>query len=94
MEYKKEQTKLILRKRNSIQAYKILDIKGGNLIVRNPYKRENTAEILVPKLTNDYKVGDYTDIIFCRTGSTSYKMEVVGHTPSEFAPTNGEDIGI
>lgn len=94
MEYKKEQTKLIFRRRNSIRAYKILDIKDGSLIVRNPYKRENATEIEVPKPTDDYKVGDYADIIFLRTGNTGRKIEVVGHTPPEFVPTTRDDIGI
>lgn len=92
MTYKHEQTKPVLRRRNSIRTYKVLDIKEGNLIVRNPYKREKTEEILVPKLENDYKVGDYADIIFCKMGSSSYKTELIGHTPPEFVSTNGEDI--
>ena len=92
MTYKQEQTKQILRRRNSIRAYKVLDIQEGNLIVRNPYKREHTENIYVPKLADDYKVGDYADIIFCKMGSSSYKTELIGHTPPEFVLSNGKNI--
>lgn len=37
MEYKNEQTKAILRRRNSIRAFKILDIQEDSLVIRNPY---------------------------------------------------------
>lgn len=94
MEYKNEQTKAILRRRNSIQAYRILDIQGDSLIIRNPYNRERTVEILIPKIVGGYNVGDYADIIFFRTGSTGYTAEVIGHTPPEFTPSNGEEIGV
>ena len=94
MECKFEQTKLVLRKRNSIKAFKILDVREGCLIVRNPYKRENTVEIPVPKLADDYKVGDFADVVFYKIGSTSYRTELLGHTPPDFVPTDGEDIGV
>lgn len=92
MEYKHEQTTAILRHRNSIRAYRILDIQGDNLVIRNPYNREHTVGIPVPKLVSGYKVGDYADIIYLRTGSTGYKAEVIGHTPPEFTPDNEQDI--
>lgn len=92
MEYKHEQTTAILRHRNSIRAYRILDIQGDNLVIRNPYNRERTVGIPVPKLVSGYKVGDYADIIYLRTGSTGYKAEVIGHTPPEFTPDNEQDI--
>lgn len=92
MEYKHEQTTTILRHRNSIRAYRILDIRGDNLVIRNSYNRECTVGIPVPKLVNSYKVGDYADIVYFRTGSTGYKAEVIGHTPPEFTPDNGADI--
>ena len=92
MTYKQEQTKQIFRRRNSIRAYKVLDIQEGNLIVRNPYKREYTENISVPKLASDYEVGDYADIIFCKTGSSSYRTELIGHTPPKFVPSDGEEV--
>lgn len=92
MEYKYEQTTTILRQRNSIMAYRILDMQGDNLVIRNPYDRERTVGIPVPKLVSGYKVGDYADIIFFRTGSTGYTVEVIGHTPPEFVPDNGADV--
>lgn len=92
MEYKHEQTTTILRHRNSIRAYRILDIQGDNLVIRNPYNRERTVGIPVPKLVSGYNVGDYADIIYSRTGSTGYKAEVIGHTPPEFTPDSEQDI--
>lgn len=92
MEYKHEQTTTVLRRRNSIRSYRILDIQGDNLVIRNPYNRECTVGIPVPKLVGGYKVGDYVDIIYFRTGSTGYKAKVIGHTPPEFTLDNGADI--
>ena len=92
MEYKHEQTTTILRHRNAIRAYRILDIRGDNLVIRNSYNRERAAGIPVPKFVSGYKVGDYADIVYFRTGSTGYKAEVIGHTPPEFTPYNGADI--
>ncbi len=92
MEYKREQTTAILRRRDSIQAFRILDIRGDSIVIRNPYKREYTVEILVPKIVGGYNVGDYADIIFLRTGSAGYTAEVIGHTPIEFTPKNNIEI--
>ncbi len=92
MEYKNEQTKAILRRRNSIRAYRILGIQGDSLVIRNPYNRECTVGIPVPKLVSGYKVGDYADIIYLRTGSTGYTAEVIGHTPTEFTPKGNVEI--
>ena len=92
MEYKNEQTKAILRRRNSIRAYRILGIQGDSLVIRNPYNRERTVGISVPKIVGGYNVGDYADIVFLRTGSTGYKAEVIGHTPTEFKPKENVEI--
>lgn len=91
VEYKPEQTKKILRNKNAIHAHKLLGVKGNNLIVRNPYNRDVTAEFAVPN-PDDYKTGNYVDMVFGRIGSTSYRMKLVGYTPTEFVPDNGEDI--
>lgn len=92
MEYKNEQTKAILRRRNSIRAFKILDIQEDSLVIRNPYNRERTVGISVPKIVGGYNVGDYADIVFLRTGSTGYMAEVIGHTPTEFKPKENVEI--
>lgn len=91
MAYKHEQTTVILRLRNSIRAFKILDIKGNNLITRNNFNKDKTVEFEVLNPDN-YNIGDYVDMIFFRTGSSSYRIELIGHTPSGFMPVNGEDI--
>ena len=91
MEYKHEQTTAILRHRNSIRAYRILDIQGNNLIVRNNLDKGRTAEYPVSEPDN-YKVGGYVDMVFVRRGSSSYAIQLIGHTPPEFTPDNGQDI--
>lgn len=91
MKYKHEQTTTILRHRNSIRAYRILDIQGNNLIIRSNLDKEKTMEFAVSDPDN-YKVNDYVDMVFTRTGSSSYRIELIGHTPSTFTPNNGIDI--
>ena len=91
MNYKQEQTTTILRHRNSIKAYKILDIQGNNLIIRNNLDKSKMIEFAVSEPGN-YKVGSYVDMIFTRMGSSSHRIELIGHTPPEFMPDNGVDI--
>lgn len=91
MAYKHEQTTVLLRLRNSIRAFKILDIKGNNLIIRNNFNKDKTVEFEVLN-PNNYNIGDYVDMIFCRTGSNSHRIELIGHTPLEFIPDNRQDI--
>lgn len=94
MNYKHEQTATILRRRNSIKAYKILDIQGNNLIVRNNLdksKTDRTAEFPVSEPGN-YKVGGYVDMVLVSRGSNSHAIQLIGHTPPEFVPDNGADV--
>lgn len=91
MEYKHEQTTAILRRRNAIRAYKILDIQGNNLIVRNNLNKSKTAEFSVSE-PDKYKVGGYVDMVFTKTGSNSHSIELIGHTPPEFVPKGNIDI--
>jgi len=91
MEYKREQTTTILRRRNFIRAFKILDIQGSNLIVRNSFNRNKTAEFAVSE-PDEYKVGDYVDMVFTKTGSNSHTIELIGHTPTQFTPKGNAEI--
>lgn len=91
MEYKHEQTTTILRHGGHIRAYRILDIQGNNLIVRNNLDKNKTAELPVSEPDN-YKIDGYVDLVFVRRGSSSYTMRLIGHTPPEFTPDNGQDI--
>lgn len=91
MEYKREQTTTILRRRNFIRAFKILAIQGDNLIVRNSYDRNKTAEFAVSE-PDEYKVGGYVDMVFIKTGTSSHTIELIGHTPEEFIPKGNVEI--
>lgn len=78
MEYKREQTTTILRRRNFIRAFRVLAIRGDNLIVRNSYDRNKTAVFEVSE-PNEYKVGSYVDMVFIKTGTSSHTIELIGH---------------
>lgn len=91
MEYRREQMITTLRRRNSIRAFRILDVQGNNLIVRNSLDRSKTAKFAVSE-PDEYKVGDCVDMIFIKTGSSSYSIELIGHTPEEFIPKGNVEI--
>lgn len=91
MEYKREQTTTILRRRNFIKAFRILDIQGNDLIVRNSYDRNKTACFTVSE-PDEYKVGGYVDMVFTKTGTSSHTIELIGHTPPEFTPKGNVEI--
>lgn len=91
MEYRREQTTTTLRRRSSIRAFRILDICDSNLIVRNSLDRSKTAKFAVSD-PDEYKVGDCVDMVFIKTGSNSYSMELIGRTPPEFTPKGNVEI--
>ena len=91
MTYKYEQTKPALRRMNGIRAFKILDIRDNNLIVRNPYDREKIFDLITVKNPSNYKVGDFIDAIISRMGTSSYMAQFLGKTPSDFID-NGKEI--
>lgn len=91
MEYKREQSTIVLRRRNSVRAFRVLAIQGDNLIVRNSYDRDKTAEFAVSE-PDEYKVGDYVDMVFIKTGTNSHTIELIGHTPPEFTPKGNVEI--
>lgn len=91
MEYRREQTTSALRRRNSIKSFKILAVQNSNLIVRNSLDRSKTAKFAVSE-PDEYNVGDCVDMVFIKTGSNSYSMELIGHTPPEFTPKGNVEI--
>ncbi len=92
MTYEYERTKPALRRTCSIHAYKILNIKGNRLIVRNLYNREEMFDLISVKNPEDYKTGDYVDAIIGKLGSSSRMVQFLGKTPPEFVPNNGQEI--
>lgn len=91
MEYKREQTTAVLRRRNFIRAFKILDIQGNNLIVRNNLDKSKKAKFPVSEPGN-YKIGSCVDMVFIKTGSSSHTIELIGITPPEFIPQSNIEI--
>lgn len=81
-----------LRRTCSIHAYKILNIKGNRLIVRNLYNREKTFDLISVKNPEDYEIGDYIDAIVNKLGTSSCIAQFLGKTPPEFVPNNGQEI--
>lgn len=88
---KSEQTNAAKRRENNIRSFKILDIKGDGLIIRNATNKETCVSITVPD-PRDYEVGNYVDVIFSRTGTSSFKTEFLGKTPQEFVPQSNIEI--
>lgn len=91
MEYKREQTTTMLRRRNFIRAFRILGVRDNNLIIRNSLDRNKTAEFAVSE-PDEYKVGGYVDMVFIKTGTSSHTIELIGHTPPEFTPKGNVEI--
>lgn len=87
---KSEQTNATKRRENNIRSFKILDIKGDGLIIRNAVNK-GTCSIAVLD-SSDYEVGNYVDVIFSRTGTSSFKTEFLGKTPQEFVPQSNIEI--
>ena len=89
-------TTRITRNRNNVRAYKILAIEENKLIFRPQNGADKTTNIEVSNGKN-YSVGEYIDLIVgfnrCNGRITSYRIRLVGKTPEEFIPVNGEDIG-
>lgn len=90
--YDNRQLTTLSRHRNNINAHKILDIRGNNLVFRIRYNSDKTEEITV-SLPEDYNIGEYIDLAVTRMSKTSKIIELVGHTPEGFIPVDGADIG-
>ena len=83
MEFKQEQLTTISRHRNSIEVAKIIDIQGSNLTIE---RFNGDKERFQVSYVGDYAPGQFIDIQFFRTGSSSHALKLIGHTPPEFCP--------
>ncbi|MCM1189369.1 MAG: hypothetical protein NC541_08740 [bacterium] len=92
MTYEYQRKKAALRRECGIKAFRILKINGNRLTIRNPVDREKVIDLISVRNPGAYKSGDYIDVIFNKTGVSSYVTQFLGDTPPEFAPTSGEDI--
>lgn len=89
--YEHDQTTTVLRNRNGIKAYRILDINEGHLIFQLWLNSNVQGEIQV-SMPEEYEIGEYIDFIVLRTGRTSYTVKLIGHTPPRFIPEDGRNI--
>lgn len=79
------------RHENGIYALKVLEIRGDNAVVKSPLNPKIC--VLVPLSDSDYYgAGIYIDMQFTKTGKTSFKASLIGITPPELVPINGEEI--
>ena len=86
MEFKREQLNSVLRHRNDIEAVKIKGIEGNDLIIERFNGKTERFPVSYPA---EYKEGKYIDMVFFNTGSRSYGMRYIGHTPPQFYPDAG-----
>lgn len=78
------------RHKNGIYAVKVLEIRRNNIIVKNPINPKTC--ILVPVSDSDYYgTGLYVDVAIANKGK-SFKANLIGVTPPEFVPNDGEEI--
>ncbi len=87
-----EQNTVLNRYRAGIRAYRILDIRGNDLIFRLQNKSEKTCVVPVTDAEN-YRPGEYVDLVIEITGKTSFTAKMVGKTPSQFVPADSAEIG-
>lgn len=79
------------RHESGIYALKILEVRGSNAVVKSPLNPKTC--VLVPLSDSDYYgAGIYIDVQFVETGKTSFKADLIGITPPEFVPFNGEEF--
>lgn len=79
------------RHENNIYALKILEIRENNAVVKNPLNPKIC--VLVPLSDSDYYgAGIYIYVQFVGTGKSSFKANLIGITPPELVPINGEEI--
>lgn len=82
MIYERIQLSPIDRHRNFIEAAKVVNIQGNNLTI----ERFNGNKETFPVNYMDYEIGEFIDIQFIRTGSSSHALKLIGHTPEKFYP--------
>lgn len=90
MKYKQEQTTAALRRENAIMVYRVLEVRGSDLIARNSLNKGGAVMLAVSN-PDDYRVGDYVDMVIVPTGDNSRRIKLVGHTPPEFRPGKGQE---
>lgn len=90
--FKREQMSRALRVNNSIWAVKILEIKGNDLVFKRSLRNDKMISIPVSH-PQEYKVGQYIDVIVWSIGNSSYGAKLIGITPDDFIPADGADIG-
>lgn len=79
------------RHENGIYALKILEIRENSAVVKSPLNPKIC--VLVPLSDSDYYgAGIYIDVQFAKTGKISFKADLIGITPPELVPINGEEI--
>ncbi len=90
--YECRQLSAVSRHKNYISAHKILDIQCNYLVVRLWCNKCETERIAVPT-PEEYKTGEYIDLVVLRMSKTSWRVELIGYTPQEFIPADDADIG-
>lgn len=90
--YEHRQLSTELRHKNNISAHKILNIEDNYLIVHLWCNKCETERISVPT-PEEYKTGEYIDLVVLRMSKTSWRVELIGHTPQEFIPADDVNIG-
>lgn len=90
--YERRQLTTVLRHKNNVTAHKILDIQGDYLVVRLWCNKCETERISI-STSEEYKIGEYIDLVVLRMSKTSWRIELIGHTPQDFIPANDTDIG-
>lgn len=81
--YDKIQLTTISRHINSIEVAKIIGIKGNELTIE---RFNGQSERFPVSYAGGYETGQYCDIQYLRTGSSSHALKLIGHTPPEFYP--------
>lgn len=93
MEFEHVQTIMVLRRKNGIKAYKILDIRDGHLVFQLWLNSDEQGRITL-SVPEEYSVGEYIDLQVVRTSKTSYIVKLIGRTPQMFVPADGRNIAI
>lgn len=91
--YEHIQKTTALRNQNGVKAYKILDIREKHLVFQLWLNSDEQEQIQV-SMPEEYKIGEYIDLIVSRAGRTSYSIKLIGRTPQKFIPADGRNIAI
>ena len=89
--YEHIQTTAALRNQNKIKAHRLLDINDGQLIFQLWPNRDEQGCLSV-SMSEEFKIGEYIDLIVLRTSRTSYTVKLIGRTPQKFIPADGRNI--